>query len=54
MAMLDWNLQKVKSNKEESRALGDYVKKITPLMFGSLKTGDELGELKPIIEGFVT
>jgi hypothetical protein len=53
MALLDCDLQQVKSNKEDSVALANHAIKITPELFGALKTDDDLGSLKPSIESFV-
>jgi hypothetical protein len=53
MALLDWDLQQVKSNKEDSAALAHHASVITPTLFAALKTRDDLDSLKASIEGFV-
>jgi hypothetical protein len=54
MALLNWDLQEIRSNKEESITLANHAIKITPLLFGSLKTGDDLGLLKPSVLSYVS
>jgi hypothetical protein len=53
MTMLDWDLQQVKSNKEDSATLARHASEITPKLFAALKTRDDLDSLKASIEGFV-
>jgi hypothetical protein len=53
MALLDWDLQQVKSNKEDSAALAHHASKLTPTLFAALKTRDDLDLLKASIECFV-
>jgi hypothetical protein len=53
MASLDWDLQQVKSNKEDSVTLANHASEITPKLFAALKTRDNLDSLKASIESFV-
>jgi hypothetical protein len=53
MTFAEWDLQQVKSNKEDGVTLAHHASDITPKLFSALKTRDDLDSLKASIESFV-
>jgi hypothetical protein len=53
MALLNWYLQQVKNNKEDSVALAHHASEVTSKLFGALETREDVDSTKASIENFV-